>query len=73
VKFDSSVPKEYRFHVAVDEITSQDARNGDTSGDIAPYSGAKIPNLNDEDNNSFRVQKTPTGVHDFLDRNSPEA
>jgi hypothetical protein len=65
VEFDASVPREYRLHVAVDEITSQDARHGETSGDIEAHSDTKMPNLYDEDNYSFRVKKTPTGIHDF--------
>jgi hypothetical protein len=73
VEFDASVPGEKRPHVAVNEITSQVARHGETSGDIEAHLGAKMPNLDYEDNYSFRVQKTPTSVHDFWDWNSPDA
>jgi hypothetical protein len=67
VEFDASVPSEYRINVAVYGITSQDARHSETSGDIEARSGAEMPNQDDEEDYSFRVQKTHTGLHDLLD------
>jgi hypothetical protein len=65
MEFYASMPRYCSLNVSFYYITSQDARHGETSGDIEAQSGADIPNLDNDDIYPFTMQNTPTGFHDL--------